>query len=293
MLNRQEERRRIDSARPRNYLSGTVSSVQPTILILAGQRPGQADPFARQLNLSHKCLVPVCGTASIDRVLAAATSAFPRSEILVSIEDFSVVAGQPAVERLRAEGRLRHVPAETNLVESVIRASKEARFPLLVTTGDNALVTRDAMRSVAERGTARGNGAVLAIARKQAIERAHPGGKKRYYEFRDGAYSNCNLFWLHDRSALGAAVAFRQGGQFLKVKGRMLKAFGPLILILMRLKLASVRQICRLASRRLGTSIEPLVLDDGRLAIDVDDMRSLMMAEEILGCAETEASVNG
>jgi hypothetical protein len=73
----------------------------------------------------------------------------------------------------------------------------------------------------------------------------------------------------------------------------MLKAFGPLILILMRLKLASVRQICRLASRRLGTSIEPLVLDDGRLAIDVDDMRSLKMAEEILGRAETEASVNG
>jgi hypothetical protein len=33
---------------------------------------------------------------------------------------------------------------------------------------------------------------------------------------------------------------------------------------------------------RLGTRIRPLVLADGRLAIDVDDFRSLKMAEQRL-----------
>jgi hypothetical protein len=35
-------------------------------------------------------------------------------------------------------------------------------------------------------------------------------------------------------------------------------------------------------SRRLRVKIDPLVLSDGRLAIDVDDLKSLKMVEEIL-----------
>ena len=43
------------------------------------------------------------------------------------------------------------------------------------------------------------------------------------------------LFWLRDATALKAAEAFRQGGQFITAKGRSAKAFGIFNLIRFRL----------------------------------------------------------
>ncbi|HEY0043420.1 MAG TPA: spore coat biosynthesis protein F [Allosphingosinicella sp.] len=257
-------------------------SDQPTILVLAGQRPNKRDPLAAELNISHKCMAPVLGIAAIGRVLTTIHAALPKAKILLSIEDPGAVAAEPTVARLAAAETLGFVGARANLVDSVIAASETASFPLLITTGDNALLTEDALHAVTRRGMAMKAGSILVLAPREAIEAAHPGGKGRYYEFRDGAYSNCNLFWISDKADLRGAEAFRAGGQFLKVKGRMLDAFGALNLLFFKLKLLAVESMFKLVSRRLKTHVEPLILPDGRLAIDVDDMRSLRMAEDIL-----------
>lgn len=259
-----------------------VGSNQPNVLVLAGQRSGTLDPLARDAGVSHKCLVPVAGQSLIGRVLTTIDRALPGAPIMVSIENQAVLDGEPTVARLRQEGRLTIVPARFNLVDSVRAASEVAGFPLLITTADNALLTADALHTVAAEGESERSQAILVMASRDDIQAAHQGGKGRYYEFRDGGYSNCNLFWLGDQAALRAAEAFREGGQFLKVAGRMARAFGLLNLILFRLKVLTLDQGFKAASRRLGVRVRPLVLRDGRLAIDVDDRRSKEMVEELL-----------
>jgi GTP:adenosylcobinamide-phosphate guanylyltransferase len=264
----------------------------PTILILAGQRDGKPDALAKTQGLSHKAMIKVGGEALIGHVLRAIDAALPESKIIVSIENWPAIAGEPSVARLHKAGRLEHVRSHASLYGSIVSAAADKNFPMLITTADNALLTPEAVLAMVDAG-AKHDAAIVGVTRREAIERAHSGGKGRYYEFADGAFSNCNLFWISSRDSLYAAETFKEGGQFLKVKGRLLKTFGLANLLLYRFKVMTIEQMFERVSRRLGCQVVPLVLSDGRLAIDVDDVRSLQMVEDIMaGTPQSPEAVN-
>ncbi len=256
------------------------------ILILAGRRPARMDatpdPLAVSRGISHKCLVPVCGEAMIARVLKIVEEAFPEAPIFVSIESFDVISDEPTVSRLKEAGQLTVMPAAHHIVDSIVEASATTGFPLIVTTADNVLMTADSLRRLAQEGQRSGADAIAVMARAEDIIAVHPEGQKRFYEFRNGGYSNCNMFWLASPTALRATETFRYGGQFAKRPARIVKAFGILNLIRFRLGRHSLEEMFRFASKRFKVDIRPLVLDDGRLAIDVDNERTHRIAEEVL-----------
>ena len=123
---------------------------------------------------------------------------------------------------------------------------------------------------------------LLMMARKEDILAAHPEGQRRFYQFRDGDYSNCNLFWLANQSALPGTEGFRYGGQFAKRKRDAVRALGLVTLFLYALRLTTLEGMFRHLSRRLKVSMRPVVAADGRLAIDVDNERTHRAAEEII-----------
>lgn len=255
---------------------------RPAILVLAGRRSASLDPLAEAAGVSHKCLVPVLGQAMIGRVLETAAAAWADAPLFVSVEDFSVIADEPTVARLSAEGRLKPVEAEYQIVDSVVTASKTTGFPLIITTADNVLMSVEALQDLARAGAADDADAIVVMAEKTDIRAAHPDGQRRFYEFRDGGFSNCNLFWLGNDRALRAAEAFREGGQFAKRPARIVKAFGILNLIRFRLGWWTLAAAFRHISRRFGVRVQALVAKDGRLAIDIDNERTHRVAEEIL-----------
>lgn len=255
---------------------------QPRILVLAGRRSAALDPLARKLGVSHKALVPVAGEAMIGRVLRIAAEAFPDSPLFVSVEDFAIVAEEPTVARLHAEGRLTAVGAEDHIVDSVVEASRTTGFPLVLTTADNVLMSVEGFRSIAEAGAAGGVDGIVMMAERQDIVAAHPEGQRRFYRFRGGAYSNCNLFWIGGARAFDAIETFRYGGQFAKRKKDAVRALGLTSLLLYASGLVTLEGMFRHFSRRFGVRIRPLVAKDGRLAIDVDNERTHRVAEEIL-----------
>jgi GTP:adenosylcobinamide-phosphate guanylyltransferase len=255
---------------------------QPKILVLAGRRSPTADPLAAAAGVSHKAMVPVKGEAMVGRVLRIAEAAYPDSPLFVSVDDSSAIAAEPTVARLTAAGKLTALEARSNIVESVIEASRTTGFPLLITTADNVLMTPQGMRSIDEEGRRTGADAVAMMAEKADILAAHPDGQRRFYAFRGGAYSNCNLFWLGGARALGATESFRLGGQFAKHKRRAVKALGLTTLLLYVSRLLTIHGMFRHFSRRWGVVIRALVARDGRLAIDVDNERTHRVAEELL-----------
>jgi hypothetical protein len=254
----------------------------PRILVLAGRRSASLDPLAAKLGVSHKALVPVAGEAMVGRVLRTAAEAFPESPLFVSVEDFALIADEPTVARLHAEGRLTPVGAEHHIVDSVVEASRTTGFPLLLCTADNVLMSGEGFRSIAEAGSTPGVDGVVMMAEKADILAAHPDGQRRFYRFRGGAYSNCNLFWItSERSFLGIE-SFRYGGQFAKRKMDAVRALGLTSLFLYLSGLVTLEGMFRHFSRRFGVRIVPLVATDGRFAIDVDNERTHRVAEEIL-----------
>jgi CTP:molybdopterin cytidylyltransferase MocA len=258
---------------------------QPTLLVLAGKRDGKLDPMAAEAGVSHKCRVPICGKALLQWVLEAAIPAFPDTKVLISIHDPAVIADLPGVVELQRSGRLMICQAQVGIVESVEHAMAEAgdsAWPLVITTADNVLVTPELMRDLHAEAMAGDGDAVVVLATREAIQAAHPEGQRRFYEFADAAISNCNLFWLRDARALKAAEAFRQGGQFIKTKGRIAKAFGLINLIRFRLGWWKLDTAFWAISRRLGARVVPYMTSDGAYAVDVDNPRTYAIAEILL-----------
>jgi GTP:adenosylcobinamide-phosphate guanylyltransferase len=260
-----------------------LTAEQPKILVLAGRRSASLDPLAAKMGVSHKALVPVAGEAMVGRVLRIAAEAFPQSPLFVSVEDFAIISAEPTVAGLYAEGRLTPVEAEHHIVDSVVEASSTTGFPLLLCTADNVLMSVEGFRAIAETGSEPGVDGVVMMAEKQDILAAHPDGQRRFYAFRGGAYSNCNLFWLTSAEAFKAIESFRYGGQFAKRRRDAVRALGLTALFLYVSKLVTLDGMFRHFSRRFGINIRALVAKDGRLAIDVDNERTHRVAEEIIG----------
>jgi GTP:adenosylcobinamide-phosphate guanylyltransferase len=258
---------------------------QPRILVLAGRRSPTTDPLAAAAGVTHKAMVPVKGEAMVGRVLRIAEAAWPDAPLYVSVDDFASIAAEPTIARLVAAGRLTALEARPNIVDSVVEASRVTGFPLVITTADNVLMTPEGMRSIHEQGERRAADGVVMMAERKDILAAHPDGQRRFYAFRGGAYSNCNLFWFGSEKALKATESFRLGGQFAKHKRRAVKALGVTTLLLFVSRLLTLDGMFRHFSRRFGIHIRALVASDGRLAIDVDNERTHRVAEEILARA--------
>jgi hypothetical protein len=254
----------------------------PRILVLAGRRSATPDPLAVKLGVSHKAMVPVAGEAMVGRVLRTAAEAFPDSPLFVSVEDFALIAGEPTVARLHGEGRLSSVGAEHHIVDSVVEASRTTGFPLVVTTADNVLMSVEGMRAIADAGAAGRADGIVMMAERADILAAHPDGQRRFYAFRGGAYSNCNLFWISGEHSFRGIGSFRYGGQFAKRKLDAVRALGLTSLLLYLSRWLTLEGMFRHFSRRFGIRVVPLVAKDGRLAIDVDNERTHHVAEEIL-----------
>jgi hypothetical protein len=218
----------------------------------------------------------------VGRVLRTCAEAWRDAELFLSVEDFDTVAQEPTVARLHAEGRLTPVDAQFHIVDSVVAASRTSGFPLIITTADNVLMTREVLHDLAAAGAKGDADALVVMAEKQDIRAAHPEGQRRFYEMKCGGYSNCNLFWLGSERALAATESFREGGQFAKHPKRILKAFGLLNLLRFRFGTVTLEAMFHHISRRFGVRVKPMVVSDGRLAIDVDNERTHRVAEEIL-----------
>jgi len=256
--------------------------MDPAILVLAGRRSAATDPLAARAGVTHKAMVPVGGEAMLGRVLRIAEEAYPEAKLYVSVDDSDAVACEPTVARLLGAGRLRILPARANIVDSVVEASGASGFPLLITTADNVLMTPEGMRAIVAAGAEGKADAIAMMAERADILAAHLDGQRRFYAFRGGAYSNCNLFWLASDRALKATDSFRLGGQFAKHKRRAVKALGLATLFLYVSRLLTLQGMFAHLSRRFGVRIRPLVTSDGRLAIDVDNERTFGVAEELL-----------
>jgi GTP:adenosylcobinamide-phosphate guanylyltransferase len=259
-----------------------MSENHPTVLILAGQRLGKIDPLAAKYGIEHKCLVPLRGRPLIGYVLDAVDAAFPGARIVVSINDPRALDEEPEAKRFFAEGRLTTVASAKNLLESVFASIEEIDFPLLITTGDNVLMTSEALRGFHAFALAEAADGAAMFARKEDILAAHAEGQPRFWQFRDGEFSGCNTFWLRNPEALGIAEIFRGGGQFLKFPKRFIDAFGLTNLIGFRLRLFTTARMLERISKRFGKVVKVQIATDGRLAIDVDNEFSHAVAERLL-----------
>jgi len=257
-----------------------------TALVMAGKRSGVLDPLAERAGVSQKAVVPVHGVPMIERVVRQVAACPQIGAIRIVAHDREEIAILPTVSRLAEEGHLSFAKGRFNIVDSMFAGAEGAAFPLVITTADNCLVTPEGYAEFIDKCRANDAGGAAGLARKEDIQAADPVGQKRFYSFRDGEFSNCNLYWLGSEDALGAAEIMREGGQFVKYPSRIIKAFGLMNLIRFRMGWGSKEKLFDQISRRFGVKLVPIELSDGHYAIDVDNQRTFEVTERILKARE-------
>lgn len=259
-----------------------TETTKVTALIMAGKRSGVLDPLAQRAGVAQKAVVPVHGVPMVERV-ARAVSACPEvGAIRIVAHEPDEIAALPTIAKLIEEGRLSFAEGKFNIVDSVFSGAEGADFPLLITTADNCLVTPEGYSEFIGKCLATQAGAAAGLARKEDVIAADPQGQAKFYEFRDGGFSNCNMYWMGSAKALQAAEIMRQGGQFVKFPSRIIKAFGLMNLIRFRLGTGSKEKIFEQVSKRFGIKLVPVELSDGQYAIDVDNERTFDVTERLL-----------
>ncbi len=257
-----------------------------TALIMAGKRAGVLDPLAQRAGVAQKCVVPVNGTPMVARVVEQVAACDRVGHIRIVAHEPDEIAAQPVVAKLIKDGRLSFAEGKFNIVDSVFSGAAGAEFPLLITTADNCLVTPEGYGEFIEKALAEKAGAAAGLARKEDVQAADPEGQSKFYQFRDGGFSNCNMYWMGSAEALKAAEVMRGGGQFVKFPARIIKAFGLMNLIRFRMGTGSKEKLFAQISKRFGIKLVPIVLSNGQYAIDVDNERTFEVTERILSKTE-------
>jgi CTP:molybdopterin cytidylyltransferase MocA len=259
-----------------------------TVAILAAQRAGIINPIAARFGVSHKCLAPICGRPLIAWVFDTVAATPGVTRVRIAIEPDGEAGVEPLTATLRAAGiAVDFVGAANNLADSVRACASGVSGPLILTTADNVNLSVTAMEQAA---TALADGAevIFSLARREDVLAArgeidgpafaHVGP----YKFREGRFSNCNLYALNGNGALAAAEMFREGGQFSKQRGRLIRAVGLWNVALYLMKLLTLDSAGARLSRRFRVRIRPIVFADGAQAIDVDNDKTYAHSERIL-----------
>ncbi|MCB2076237.1 MAG: nucleotidyltransferase family protein [Novosphingobium sp.] len=252
-----------------------------TVIVLAAQRAGVVNPLAQRAGVSHKCFVPICGKPLIVHVLDVLAKLGRVGQVRISVEPEAHGELEALLAPYRATGMtVDCIASSTNIVESVLLAAQGQREPFVITTADNVLLTEDMVErvldSLVEADVA------MNLAAKPSVQAVHPEAQRRFYEFRDEGYANCNLYGIAGPHAFRAAEIFREGGQFMKNPKRLITAFGLFNILLFRFKLLTLEGAAKRISRKFGLKFKALVPADGSQAVDVDNERTYDVAEMVL-----------
>lgn len=245
-----------------------------TALVLAGSRPGAADPVAESEGVPHKVLATVDGITLLERVMRALRE--------TGAGTIAVSANHPAVEAEARRLGAVLLPTARGPSESVGLAFERFGAPLLVTTGDHPLLQPAWVAELVE-GAPAGADVALMLARRDRVEAAAPGTRRTWLGFADGQWSGCNLFLLASPVAERAIGAWKQVEADRKRPWRIARRLGiGTLWSYWRGKLTLAEAVARLA-RTLGVEAALVPASDGRAAIDVDKPDDLALVRSLAG----------
>ena len=174
-----------------------------TAVLLAGSRPGR-DPFPEQFGTDLKALIPIAGEPMVRRPVSALLESKDVARILVLSQwperIAKVLPLDPRIEVMHSKGTI----AET-IEELMLKGP--AKFPMLVTTADHALLDQAMIFEFIEE--AKGADLAIGVVERRSLLARLPQTKRTWLSFRGGAYSGANLFALGSIKALAAVEQWR------------------------------------------------------------------------------------
>jgi CTP:molybdopterin cytidylyltransferase MocA len=251
-------------------------------IVLAADR-GRDDPVALAAGVAAKCLAPVAGSPMVVRVVRALEQSGRIDRILLCGPRAETMRESPELRRILADGGVRWLgPAATPSASAAAAlAALPADEPVLLTTGDHALLTPDMVRHFLDSASGSGCDVAVALAPHQIVQGAYPRTRRTVLKFSDGHYCGCNLFaFLSPRGRTMAQVWKRVEDQ-RKKPIRVVGLVGWRAMALYALGMLSLAGAVQRISRQTGVEAGVVRMPFAEAAIDVDSEADLDLARAI------------
>ena len=253
-----------------------------TALILAGDRAAD-DPLAGAF-AGRKALLDMNGRPMIDYVLDAVEGAETVGDVYVIANQVKDIE-QGLIKAGRNVKRTRFLEGGASPVNSVLKTIKTLKpaFPVLVLTADNPLLNADVINDFCRKAE-RTDGADIAVALAQMsrLKSEFPAARRTFIKLKGEGYSGCNLFALMTPTALNAARFWLKVESDRKKSFSMIASFGFGTLLRVVTRTITLDEALIKASRALGAVVRAVMVDEVRVAIDVDKPEQAEQVRKIL-----------
>ncbi len=253
--------------------------------MLAGRR-GPDDPLARAAGAPHRALLDLGGQPMLERVVETLARTPAIASIAISIDEPDLLrgpAGGGLGERI-ARGEIALLQSEDSPSHSVLAGldALPADEPILLTTADHALLTREMVEHFLTAAQATTADLSVGLVSEQLIRERFPEAQRTYLPFRGERFSGANLFAAHTRRARRAVEFWTRAEDHRKQPWRLVGAFGPIALLLFLLRRLTLAAALERASRVVGARVQPVQMPFAEAAIDVDKLTDYELVKKIL-----------
>lgn len=254
-------------------------------VVLAGERPG-GNALARALGIPAGVLADVAGETALSRVLGVLRSSpgLKGGVLCGPVDD--VVAASGEMQRLLAPGDVRWIaPASGPAASAVAALDAVGACPVLLTTGDHALLTVAAVERFCEQALAVQADLVVGLVPHDRVRAAFPQSRRTVLKFRDGGFCGSNLFLVRTPAARAGILFWRRVEQLRKQPTKIARELGLWTLLRYSTGRLTLEAALGLLSRRAGCRVGFVRIEDARIAVDVDTVADRDLATSILRAA--------
>jgi CTP:molybdopterin cytidylyltransferase MocA len=255
-------------------------------IVLAADR-GRNDPVAVAAGVAAKCLAPIAGTPMVVRVLRALEESARVSTVVLCGPPAQTLHASPELSRMVIASGVRWMDPQATPATSAaaaLRALPE-ETPVLLTTGDHALLSAAMVRHFLAAASALGADVAVALAPHELVQRAYPRTRRTVLKFSDGHYCGCNLFAFLTPRGRKLAQLWQQVEADRKKPIRVVGLVGWGAMALYALRMLSLASAVRRISTQAGVAAGVVTMPFAEAAIDVDTVADLEQVRAIVARA--------
>jgi GTP:adenosylcobinamide-phosphate guanylyltransferase len=253
-----------------------IDSHPMTAVVLAGDRT-KKDSLINYTKAGCKALIDIDGIPMVRRVLNALQQSRAVFKIVLAGPEADEVAMDKPLSELIASEEISWRAPEASPSASAFHTmqSLEPDMPVLLTTTDHPLLTREIVDAFSRQSLANDVDVTVGLAPHALITEAYPGIKKTVFRFSDGDFCGCNLFAFLTPEGRQAASFWRKIEQQRKKPLALISLLGWWMVLRYRLGMLSLEEALAKLSKRLGLRVRAVILPYANAAIDVDSIADL------------------
>jgi CTP:molybdopterin cytidylyltransferase MocA len=252
-------------------------------IVLAADR-GRNDPVAAAARVAAKCLTPIAGSPMVVRVVRALEQSGCVHRIVLCGPAAEALQGSPELNELVANGSVRWMGPQATPATSAAAglATLPDEIPVLLTTGDHALLNAEMVRHFLVTASTTGRDIAVALAPHDLVRKTYPRTRRTVLKFSDGHFCGCNLFAFLTPRARRMARLWQQVENDRKNPIRVIGFVGWVAMARYALGMLSLPAAVRRLSKRTGIDATVVTMPFAEAAIDVDSVADLELVRAIV-----------